>query len=215
LHEAGYQTIGVQPRGIDGSTLPELGISLHTLSDDVVAVLDTEGITEPVHILGHAYGNRIARTFATDYPERTASLVLLAAGGVEPTPPETGKAISQALFGIGSSASRKEAVHFAFFAKASSVPDHWLRGFYPMAGLAQARAMTNTRPEEWSAGGDARILVLEPSEDAAASGGGELLRAAHPHRVTLIRVDNAGHALLPEQPDVVAREVIGYLGETL
>ena len=212
LHGSGYHTVAVQPRGVDGSTLPSTDITLHTLARDVVAVLDHEGLREPVHVIGHAYGNRIARTLATDHPGRVGALVLLAAGGVEPTPPETGRAISCALFRIGWACAQEDSTRFAFFAGASEIPDYWLRGWYPRAGIAQARAMVNTHPDEWSAGGSAPILVLDPAEDAAAPGGGTLLEKEHPDRVKLVVIPDAGHALLPEQPEAVAREAVAFLG---
>jgi pimeloyl-ACP methyl ester carboxylesterase len=212
LHSAGYQTLAIQPRGVDGSSLPSFDTSLHTLAGDVAAVLDSEKVSDPVYIIGHAYGNRVARTVASDYPDRVAGLVLLAAGGARPTPPETGQAISRVLFGIGSSLSREEAVKFAFFAKDSTVLDYWLRSWYPRAGLAQARAISNTPLDEWSSGGMAPILVLEPSEDAAAAGAGAVLSQQYPDRVRVVEVNGAGHALLPERLEFVAQEVVAYLG---
>jgi pimeloyl-ACP methyl ester carboxylesterase len=212
LHRAGFRTLAVQPRGVGSSTLPSFDISLHTLADDVIAVLDAEGKSDPINFLGHAFGNRIVRTIAEDHPERVAGLILLAAGGARPTPPETAKAIFTALLGLGSDSKREESVHFAFFSESNRVPEYWLRGWYPRAGLAQARAMSNTPLHEWVDGGAARILVLEPAEDAVAAGAGAMLREKHADRVRVIMIEGAGHALLPERPKVVAREVIAYLG---
>ena len=212
LHDAGYGTVAIQPRGVDGSSLPSTDITLHTLAGDVDAVLSAERLERPVFIIGHAYGNRVARTFATDHPQRVAALVLLAAGGVQPTPAATSRSVICALLRVGWLCDQEQATRSAFFAASSVIPDHWLRGWYPLAGAAQARAMTNTRPDEWSAGGNAPILVLDPAEDAAAPGGGAALKRDHPDRVTLVVVPDAGHALLPEQPDAVAREAAVFLG---
>ncbi len=212
LNSAGMRTIAVQPRGIGASTLPMTDVTYHTFSSDVIAVLDSLGVTDPVHVIGHAYGNRVARTMASDHPDRVDKLVLLAAGGARPTPPETTASISKALFRWASDRERRQAVHHAFFAERSDVPESWIRGWYPLAGIAQARAMAQTLPAEWAAGGQAPILVLEPAEDAAAAGGGEILREAHPERVQVVIVEGAGHALLPERPEFVAREVIRFLG---
>jgi len=46
--------------------------------------------------------------------------------------------------------------------------------------------------------------VLAPPENADA------VREAAPERVQIIQIDRAGHALLPEQPDAVARAVIEF-----
>jgi pimeloyl-ACP methyl ester carboxylesterase len=210
LGAAGHRTIAMQPRGVDGSTLPSFDVDLHTYAADLLAVLDAEQIDEPL-IIGHAYGNRIARAFASDYPDRVSSLVLLAAGGERPTPEKTTAAIARALFSIWPERTRREAVRYAFFAEESAVPDYWVSGWHPLAGIAQARAMAETPMEEWSTGGSASILVLEPAEDAAAGGGGEALRARFPERVRVIHVEGAGHALLPEQPEIVRRAVLAEL----
>lgn len=36
-------------------------------------------------------------------------------------------------------------------------------------------------------------------------------RARFPDRVTLVEIADAGHALLPEQPDAIARAVLAWL----
>ncbi len=214
LNAAGHRTLAIQPRGVDGSTLPSVKITLHTLASDIDAVLTAERVAEPVVVVGHAYGNRIARSFATDFPERTRALVLLAAGGEAPTPRETAAAISKALFAIWPEDVRRNAVRLAFFARSSPLPEHWLRGWYPWAGLAQARATAHSPFAEWGAGGRAAILVLQPSEDAVAAGGAEALRGRYPERVRVVEIADAGHALLPEQPERVETLVLGYLAST-
>jgi pimeloyl-ACP methyl ester carboxylesterase len=211
LDAAGHRTLAMQPRGIDGSSLPSLYTSLHTYASDLAAVLVAENIAEPVVVVGHAWGNRVARTFATEFPGRTRALVLLAAGGEEPTPPEMTQAIGRALFGIYPDRLRREAIALAFFADGGAVPDSWMRGWYPRAGLAQARASVGTPFAEWGAGGDAPILVLQPGEDVVAATGGGLLARRFPERVKLVTIEGAGHAILPEQPEPVALAVLDYL----
>src|SRR5262249_58314059 len=60
LAHAGYRSIGVNLRGIDGSSGPLAGITLHDLAADVAGVLEALGAA-PAHIVGHAFGNRVAR----------------------------------------------------------------------------------------------------------------------------------------------------------
>ncbi len=38
--------------------------------------------------------------------------------------------------------------------------------------------------------------------------------AAFPDRVKVVVIENAGHALLPEQPETIARAVLEFLKET-
>ncbi|MDG2051844.1 MAG: alpha/beta fold hydrolase [Myxococcota bacterium] len=74
LSEAGHRTIAWQPRGIDGSTLPSGEIDLLDSAGDVLAVLDAELLERSI-LVGHAYGNRVARAFASVYPDRVADWV--------------------------------------------------------------------------------------------------------------------------------------------
>ncbi len=215
LNREGFRTISIQPRGVDGSTLPSLDITYHTNAADVAAVLDEEKISASVSIIGHAYGNRIARTFATDYPSRSHQLILLAAGGEAPTPPEVSSAIFKALFGIFPESVRREAVAYAFFAKGNLVPKHWLQGWYPMAGLSQgnatAAASTERTNPRWGDGGDDQLFILQPAEDAAAAHGAASLLERFPDRVEIHFVEKAGHAILPEQRDKVGTLVLQAL----
>lgn len=215
LVSAGYRTIAVQHRGIDGSSLVLSGNTFHDYAADLAAVLGSEKITgnRPVAIIGHAWGNRIARTYAANYPDEVRGLVLLAAGGETPTPPEVGKAIQKALFGIYPDSVRRPAIGLAFFAGGNEVPESWMRGWYPLAGLAQAGAVASTPFEQWGHGGSAPIVILQPLQDAAAPDGAYLLQQRYPRRVTLYEVDNTGHALLPERGEQVAQIVIEALAQ--
>ena len=211
LNRGGYRTLAIQPRGIDGSELPSRQLTLHDYAADLRAVLKAEGITDPVVILGHAYGNRIARTFGSDFPDRTRALILLAAGGSEPPPPEASNRILLAMLRIVPEARRREAISKAFFAKGITVPKSWMHGWYPMAGLAQQNANRATPYAEWGSGGDAPMLILEAEEDALAPDAGARLRAQFPSRVQLRGLVRTGHAILPERPKEVSKQVLGYL----
>jgi len=64
----------------------------------------------------------------------------------------------------------------------------------------------------WRAGGRIPILVVQGLQDAVAPPeNGRLLKQAEPDRVELVEIDGAGHALLPEKPDAIARLVVSYL----
>jgi pimeloyl-ACP methyl ester carboxylesterase len=157
----------------------------------------------PVVIIGHAYGNRVARSFASDYPGKSRGLILLAAGGRAPTPPDVSTAIMKSMMGIFPASTQHESVAFAFFAEESEVAAHWLKGWYPLAGLAQGGATANTPYDTWGSGGDDSIVILQPMEDAAAAAGAAALKRQFPQRVTIYPIEKAGHALLPEQPQEV------------
>src|SRR4051794_41857316 len=68
-------------RGVGGSRGSLDGATLHDLAGDVAGVIKAIGCG-PAHLVGHAFGNRIARCLAVDQPPLVRSVTLLAAGGV-------------------------------------------------------------------------------------------------------------------------------------
>jgi pimeloyl-ACP methyl ester carboxylesterase len=210
LNRAGYRTLTMQARGIDGSELPSLKATLFDYADDLRAALDAEHLSAPLTLVGHAFGNRIARAFASRYPERVRSLVLLAAGD-SPPPPHVQNAVFKVMFNISPESTRLSALQEAFFAPANTPPEHWLRGWYPKAGLAQGNATATTPAEQWSHGGNAPLLVIQPAFDAAAPEGAARLKQRFPQRVTVVPLANAGHALLPEQLLTVSELLLQHL----
>jgi pimeloyl-ACP methyl ester carboxylesterase len=76
---------------VGGSTGPLDGLSLHHLAADIAGVIKALAAA-PAHVVGHAFGNRVARCLATDRPELVRSAVLLAAGGLVPTDAEARRA---------------------------------------------------------------------------------------------------------------------------
>jgi len=213
LNQQGFRTLALEPRGVNGSAWSGFEITLHTYADDVASVLAAEEIREPVFLIGHAFGNRVARTFATDYPQLTRALVLLGAGGEQPPEQAVSAAIFKALLGLGTEAQLRAAVEYSFFANGNRAPDYWLRGWYPLAGLAQARATATTPFAEWSGGGQSPMRVLQADQDRAAPvpPPSERLDNRYPHRTSLVTIADAGHAMLPEQLERVVAEILAFL----
>jgi pimeloyl-ACP methyl ester carboxylesterase len=210
LNQSGYRSLVLQARGIDGTELTGLDVTLFDYADDLAAVLNKEELLSPVSLVGHAFGNRIARAFASRYPDRVRSLVLLAAGDSGP-PPDVRNDIFKILIRCLPESTRSAALHRAFFATGNNAPNYWLSGWYPRAGLAQGRATASTPLKQWAAGGKAPILVVQPVNDAAAPDGAEKLKSLYPHRVEVTNLEDAGHATLPEQPEAVSRILLKHL----
>jgi pimeloyl-ACP methyl ester carboxylesterase len=66
-------------RGHGRSEVPDDGYTVSDNVDDLEALLDHWGITEPVHLFGNSFGGVIALSFAHRHPERVASLFLVEA----------------------------------------------------------------------------------------------------------------------------------------
>src|SRR3954463_15923253 len=77
----GFQTISINMRGVGGSRGSLDGATLHDLAADVAGVIEALDCG-PAHLVGHAFGNRIARCLAVDQPSLVRSVTLLAAGGL-------------------------------------------------------------------------------------------------------------------------------------
>lgn len=219
LNENNYRTIAVEMRGI-GRSSPAIdaGLTLYDLGEDISAALDLAGLekSQPINLIGHAFGNRLARAFASKNPQRVNKIVLLAAGGAQKLDdmPKAQQALIDSFNKELSVRDHKEAVRYAFFADHNPIPLSWLSGWHGAAAQMQARAVRNTPEVEWREGGGiAPILVVQPEDDriAPAHLSSDFLKRQMPSRVSVVTIENAGHALLPEQPNLVTREVITFL----
>jgi pimeloyl-ACP methyl ester carboxylesterase len=217
LNGAGFRTVAIESRGIGWSTGAGLFDmpTFHDLAADVAAVLEDAGLAaaERVHVVGHAFGNRVARTFAVDYPRRVRTVTLVAAGGRAPIPFRIRGALLVATAGFLPDGFQRREMRRAFFAEGNEIPDHWNTGWDFRAGLAQIWASAATRGEEFWGGGDAPMLVLQGEEDPVAPPevAGLALAAEFPERVTLVQISGASHALLPERPERIREAVIGFV----
>ena len=220
LNQAGFHTIAVDFRGVGASRLApgQKKLTLFDLAGDIKTALKDSGAaeTEPIFIIGHAFGNRVARAYATQNADRVKAIVLLAAGGSQKLRP--GQRVPRAMrhsFEWTMFPPRRVAeIKYAFFADDNAVPGSWKRGWYKQAAELQIAAVRATPVAKWrAAGGRAPILVLQAAQDriAPAELTSARLKADFPKRVTVVPIANAGHALLPEQPAIIAREVRRFL----
>ncbi|MBV8914938.1 MAG: alpha/beta fold hydrolase, partial [Acetobacteraceae bacterium] len=79
LVQAGYRVLQPDPRGL-GSEGTLHGLTLHDLAADVAAVIERTGSRAVV--IGHGFGNRIARMVAADRPDLVRAVVLLGCSGL-------------------------------------------------------------------------------------------------------------------------------------
>lgn len=209
---ADHRTIAIDPPGIGESDLPTDPVTLFDLADAVAAVIRAER-AGPAVLIGHAFGNRLARATATRHPGAVARLILIAAGGKYPIP---GLAF-EALLGCFNTGQPPEehflCVAYAFFADGNKVPDHWRRGWHPATAQVQGAAVRAIPVESWWHGGGRPMLVIQGESDPIAprAESADILTADFPDRVAVALIRRAGHALLPEQPAAIATAVAGFL----
>ena len=211
LAQAGFRVLRPQPRGMMGSTGPMQGVSLHQLADDVVMVIDKIGGGRAV-IVGHAFGHFVARMAAVDHPKEVRGVVL-AAAAASSWPPNIAATPLQAGDLNAPEADRLAALRLGFFAPGHD-PRPWLSGWWPQAQRMEtdSREKSGVKQSDWWSAGTAPLLELIPASDPfkPAAYWGEL-KQSYGERVQSVVIQNASHALFPEQPKAVADAIIGWV----
>jgi pimeloyl-ACP methyl ester carboxylesterase len=214
----GFRVLRPQPRGVGRSTGPMAGLTLHDFAADIAAVIEHEG-TGPAVVVGHAYGHFVARTLATDRPELVRGVVLAAASAGKVPPgvhePSVSPEVREAIEKSGDlslpEADRLRYLQLAFFAPGHD-PHVWLTGWHPDTEKAENIASRATPVDEWFACGTTRILDLQAENDAVAPRKfAGVLKAALGDRVTVVVIPNAGHALVPEQPEAMVQAIAKFV----
>lgn len=105
------------------------------------------------------------------------------------------------------------SVRYGFFAEGNAIPIHWLRGWHRKTAQVQGAATRAVNTKEWWAAAGKPMLVIAARQDTIAPPEHTIdeLEAAFPETVTGVRIDNAGHALLPEKPDQIEAAVLDWL----
>jgi pimeloyl-ACP methyl ester carboxylesterase len=217
LVKGGFRVLRPQPRGIGASTGPMASLTLHDLAADIATVIEHDG-KGPAVIVGHAYGHFVAQMLATDRPDLVRGVVLAAASSGKVPPgvhdpliqPEVREAIAKSGDTSLPEADRLRYLQFAFFAPGHD-PHVWLTGWHPETERAENEASAATPVDEWFSCGRAPILDLQAEYDAVAQPQFRgVLKAALGDRVTVVVIPNAGHALVPEQPDATANAIAAF-----
>lgn len=212
LAKRGFMSILPEPRGINGSTGPAPA-TLFDLADDVASV--TRSLcTGRIAVVGHAFGNRVARAFATRHPEMVSRVALLAGGGEAPIPADIAAALDGSTAqGRKPDAERLRDLQLAFFAKGHDARA-WLTGWHPNAAAAQMATVRATPSKTWWTAGGAPLLLVQASEDPVAPmANAEALRRAIGSKLTLIILPHASHAMLPEQPAAISLALAHFFGD--
>jgi pimeloyl-ACP methyl ester carboxylesterase len=209
LADAGYRVLRPQPRGIGRSRGPMKNISLHDFARDVAEVVTRLGAGRAV-LVGHAYGNWVARMTAVDHPQLVRGVVIAAAAAKQYAP-ELTVAVTKAGDLALPDNERLEALRFAFFAPGNDATV-WLTGWHPEVRDSQRAAVAAVKQDEWWSGGSAPLLDLQAAQDPfkPATKRNEM-KNEFGDRVTLVVIDNASHALIPEQPKAVVDALVEWV----
>lgn len=212
---AGFRVLRPQPRGAGLSAGPMKGLTLHDYARDMAEVIKHEG-GGPAVMVGHAFGNWVARMTAVDAPQFVRGVVIVAAAAkAYPNGLAGAKELSEAVRLAGDAKlpdeERLKYLRMAFFA-----PGHdasaWLKGWYPAVDEAESAAGRATRQSEWWAGGNVPLLDVQAANDPfkPASMSNEI-KEDFGERATIAVIANASHALIPEQPAAVVDAIVDWM----
>ena len=199
-----------EPRGIGRSAPLSPGATLHDMAADVAAAMQALGIA-PAMAVAHAAGNWVARMLAHDAPDLVRGVAMLAAVTGVSTPPDITHAISSSF-----DPTLPETERLRYLNPPISRQGHdarvWLAGWHAEVARVQRAAPCRDEGHGMAARGGTPSAALHGSRAgrdraAALRGGGAL--ALGPQRERIV-IPQAGHALLPEQPEAVAQALIAF-----
>ncbi|MES2189412.1 MAG: alpha/beta hydrolase [Pseudomonadota bacterium] len=207
--QGGYRVLRPAPRGMGRSTGPASGVSLHHYAQDIAKVIEHEA-GGPAVVIGHAYGNWVARTVAADHPQLVRGVVIAAAASKNYDPRLSGY-IDKCEDASLPDAERLQYLRMTFFAPGSD-PKPWLHGWHPEVKKVQRAARAAIKTEEFWGAGNAPMLDLMASEDPfRLPATRDENRQEFGSRVSAVVIPSASHALIPEQPVAVARAVSQWM----
>ena len=207
----GFRVLRPQPRGMCGSLGPMQDLTLHDYARDVAVVIERLA-HGAAFVLGHAFGQWVGRCLAADRPDLVRGVVL-AAAAAKSADPALREQLANCIDSTLPDAVRLAALRAAFFAPGHD-PSGWLNNWHPVASKSQRAASAATPRDEWWNAGSAPVLDLQAALDPwrpadTRDGIRDDLGAA---RVTVVVIQDASHALIPEQPEAVVRAVRDWIG---
>ena len=167
-------------------------------------------------MVGHAFGNWVARMTAVDYPDLVRGVVIVAAAAkAYPSGFEGAKELSEAVRKAGDGKlpdeERLKYLRKAFFASGND-PSVWLSGWYHEVDEMQFTAGRATKQSEWWSAGNVPLLDLQAADDPFKPRAMmNEIRDEFGERATIMVIPNASHALIPEQPAAVIEAIVAWI----
>jgi 3-oxoadipate enol-lactonase len=224
-----FSVITFDNRGIGASTITEGRLTIESMADDALAILDAEGI-DRCHVVGHSMGGLIAVQLALISPRRVKSLALLC---TFPDGKSAARLTRDTFFTgirtrLGTRNMRRNAFLSLVLSKAglrseqlrtlaTEMTDLFGRDLadQPSIIMKQLRAMSRFDPT-WRLRclASIRTLVVSAEEDRiAVPAYGRKLAAAIPGAAYL-QLEKAGHAVPIESPQSINRLLAEHMRQT-
>ncbi|KAE8445341.1 hypothetical protein EG329_013463 [Mollisiaceae sp. DMI_Dod_QoI] len=211
LVSAGFLVLRPQPRGALGSTGPMTNVTMNDLAADVAQVIDTIGGGQAL-VIGHAFGTFVAKVVALNYPDKAPAIITIAPGGQQIPDNIAGQPFIAGNTTLPIS-ERLASLELAFFA-----PNHdahiWLDGWY-LDVLAMEHAAVEAFGSlipYWAGANTTQILEIIPADDPfQPTDQWNTTTDLYPDRATSAIIQDASHALFPEQGQAVVDAVLPWL----
>ena len=209
IAKAGFRVLRPQPRGFGRSTGPMDKLTLHELARDVAAVIEHEN-SGPAILAGHAFGHFVAKMTAVDFPKLVRGVILVGAAQKNPDP-EVQRSVAIATDPSQPEAERLKHLKIVFFAPGNDAR-LWLTGFHANVRAAEIIARDATPQKEYYAAGSVPLLDIQGENDPykPPSARNELVEEFGAKRVTVVRIPQAAHAIIVEQPNAVADAIVDW-----
>ncbi len=209
LAAAGFRVLRPQPRGYGHSVGSMENVTLHYFARDIAAVIQHENAA-PAILAGHAFGHFVAKMTAVDFPPLVRAVILIGAAQKQPDP-EVQKSVSIATDPSQPEAERLKHLKLVFFAPGND-PRPWLTGFHAGVRQAEMIARDATPQQEYWSAGNAPILDIQGANDPyrPKSSSNELVAEFGARRVSVVVIPHAAHAVIIEQPRLVADAIVKY-----
>jgi pimeloyl-ACP methyl ester carboxylesterase len=209
LARAGLRVLRPVPRGAGATDGPIDGVSMYDLAGDIVAVLEQHA-NGPAIVAGHAFGSYVARAVSAMRPDLVCGLALIAAGQRAPVASHLVEGVLKSADMRLSVDERMTYLRRVFFAPGNDA-SVWLTGWNPKIGVASASAFKTPHADYWQAG-RAPVLDLIALEDPLRPPAtrNDIRDDLGDARVTVVTIPNASHAVVMEETQRVAEELIKF-----
>ncbi len=210
-----YRVLRYDTRGHGRSPVVDQPISLQTLANDLVGLLDSLGIAR-AHIVGLSIGGMTAQALAATHPDRVASLVLMATSAYLPQGWNERAALVRAQ-GLGAIVEATMTRWFtpSFIADASA-PLRALRERFltidPRGYAVCCGAIATMDLRETIRSITAPTLIIAGADDPATPPAMSVDISNRIVGAELVVLARAAHILAMEQPDIVNRHLLAFLG---
>jgi pimeloyl-ACP methyl ester carboxylesterase len=215
-----YRVLIFDNRGMGNTITPPGNFSIAQFANDTAGLMAALGI-EKSHLLGWSMGSFVAQELAIRYPERVNKIILYAAdcGGKEAVMPSP-----QVLKDLSNTSGSPEESGMRLFNLL--FPKEWLSRqppFYKWFPLPKETSLPDNIQRQaqaiatWPGACDrlgsikSPTLVVTGTEDVIAPPQNAFILAQRINASWLVRVEGAGHGLMYQYPDRLARIIADFI----